>query len=85
MEMPTIAGTAAVCPAALVPVEVNDTAPLGASVIDLADHGYAEREFCASGRANRTATRFSAPPPVHNARPRPEAAEPQIVQRHARR
>jgi hypothetical protein len=53
MERPTRAGTAAVHPAAFVPVEVNGTAPLGASAIDLAGHGYAEREFFASGKANR--------------------------------
>ena len=53
MEMPTRAGAAAVLPAELVPAAVNGTAPLGASAIDLTDHGYAEREFYASGQANR--------------------------------
>ena len=53
MGKPTSASAATVYPAALVPVEVDGTAPLGASAIDLTGHGYAEREFYASGKANR--------------------------------
>lgn len=39
--------------ARLTPVRVRGTKPLGAAAIDLARRGYAEREFYASGEANR--------------------------------